>query len=548
MDLAFANGCEALALTDHGNMNGFAYQVLHAKKMKKQGKDFKPIFGVEAYFIPSVPEWKEQLEELKKDKKKAKSIDADRAGTNIEADGESKGKSMSDINRTRHLVLIAMNQTGLNNIFKMVSESYHGDYYYRKPRIDYALLEEYNEGVIALSACLGGVYAGCYRENRDEGSEAVLNCMREVTKQFQAVLGDRWYAELQWNNIPEQHELNQYIIQVAGEMNVKLISTCDSHYQTTDAWQSRELYKRLGWRGRKPEWASMERPLSTEESGYELYPKNGDEMWEAYKKDSADCGAEYDDDLVLRSIEGTHCIAFVRIENFLPDNTVRLPSFVVPAGHTATEALINFSLEGLRKMGLADNKEYLARLKSELKVIDDADSSILSNITKVKMYKFITPTLNSALKYTISFNNAFYNPHSGHNSGAGGIVSSTGFKINDDSSTNEHFLDDDGAGNIRVYYLSGTTRIYTNSTYGTVDYTTGEIILTSSHITSISNVDGAASTRIRVTVTPDSNDIIPVRNQTLEIDTSNSSFTGSVDEIESGSSQAGTGYTTTSSY
>ena len=130
------------------------------------------------------------------------------------------------------------------------------------------------------------------------------------------------------------------------------------------------------------------------------------------------------------------------------------------------------------------------------KTIDGAESSILSNITKVKMYKFITPTLNSGLKYTLSFNNAFYNPHSGHNTSAGGIVSSTGFKINNDSSTNEHFLDDDGAGNVRVYYLSGTTvRIYTNSTYGTIDYTAGEIILTSAHITSISNVDGAASTR-----------------------------------------------------
>jgi len=152
MDFAYQNGCEALALTDHGNMNGFAYQVLHAKKMKAAGKQFKPIFGVEAYFIPSVPEWKEQLEEFKKDKKKAKQIDAGRSGTNIEADGESKGKSKSDINRTRHLVLIAMNQTGLNNIFKMVSESYNGDYFYRKPRVDYDLLEKYNEGVIASSA------------------------------------------------------------------------------------------------------------------------------------------------------------------------------------------------------------------------------------------------------------------------------------------------------------------------------------------------------------------------------------------------------------
>ena len=195
-----------------------------------------------------------------------------------------------------------------------------------------------------------------------------------------------------------------------------------------------------------------------------------------------------------------------------------------------------------------ENFTGMFRYSAVGQVIDSADTSILSNITKVKMYKNITPTLSSGLKYTLSFNNAFYNPHSGHNAAAGGIVSSTGFKINDDSSTNEHFLDDDGAGNIRVYYLSGTTRIYTSSSFGTINYTTGEIILTSANITSISNVDGAVSTVIRVTVTPDSNDIVPVRNQVLEIDTANSSFTGSVDEIESGSSQAGTGYTTTSSY
>ena len=195
-----------------------------------------------------------------------------------------------------------------------------------------------------------------------------------------------------------------------------------------------------------------------------------------------------------------------------------------------------------------ENFTGMFRYSEVLKTIDDADTSILSNITKVKMYKYITPTLSSALKYTLSFNNAFYNPHTEHNKSGGGIVSSTGFKINDDSSTNEHFLDDDGDGNIRVYYLSGTTRIYTSSTYGTINYSTGEIILTSANITSISNVDGAASTQIRVTVQPDSNDVVPVRNQVLSIDTANSTITASVDEIESGSSQAGTGYTTTSSY
>jgi len=91
-------------------------------------------------------------------------------------------------------------------------------------------------------------------------------------------------------------------------------------------------------------------------------------------------------------------------------------------------------------------------------------------------------------------------------------------------------------------------QIYTSSTFGTVNYTTGEVILTSANITSISNVDGAASTRIRIFAIPNSNDIVPVRNQVLEIDIANSTITGDVDAVESGSSQAGTSYTTTSSY
>lgn len=188
------------------------------------------------------------------------------------------------------------------------------------------------------------------------------------------------------------------------------------------------------------------------------------------------------------------------------------------------------------------------RYSKLVEAVNDADTSILSNITTVKMYKYITPTLNSGLKYTINFNNALYNPHSGHNASGGGVISSTGFKVNNDSSANEHFLDDDGAGNLRLYYLSGTARVYTDATYGTVNYATGEVVLTSAHITSISNVDGATSTQIRVFAIPSSNDIVPVRNQVLSIDTSNSTITGEVDGIESGSSQAGTNYTTSSSY
>ena len=374
MDFCYENGGEALALTDHGNMNGLAYQVLHAKKMQAEGKEFKPIFGCEAYFIPSIEEWQEEYTKAMEDKKRARAVKKDAAsGATVEDEGASK-KTQDILRRRRHMVLLVQNQTGLNNLFKLVSESYKAENFYRYPRIDYALLEKYNEGIIAASACLGGVYAGNYWENREEGPEAVLSAMRETTKRMVDIFGDRWYAEIQWNNIKEQHELNQYVIQVAQELGVRLITTADSHYPNPTAWKDRELYKRLGWLGKgKPSWADEESqlPEGVEEIGYELYPKNGDQIWESYKQYSDSMGFSYDDDTIMESIEETHRIAFDRIESFLPDNTVRLPEFVVPAGFTATQALVNYALEGLKDRGLHENKEYVDRLKHELNVIDE---------------------------------------------------------------------------------------------------------------------------------------------------------------------------------
>ena len=370
MDFAYENGMDALALTDHGNANGLAGQVLHAKKMKKAGKEFKPIFGVEAYFIPSVANWKKDYEEIKAAAKKKSEYEAGQSGTTVENEA-SKKKMKSVLNRRRHMILLAQDQEGLQNIFKMISTSYIGDNFYRYPRVDYALLKKYNKGVIAASACLGGVYAGNYWENRDEGADAVLDAMRHTTQKMQSIFGDRWYGELQWNNVPEQHELNQYIIQMHYEFGIDLISTADSHYYNADVWKDRELYKRLGWLGKgKPDYMSEELPTSVEEIGYELYPKNGDQMWESYKHYSKLCGVEYDDELVKASIARTHHIAHQRIANFLPDNTVRLPDFVVPEGSTAGQTLAALCVEGLRSLGLEDNKEYAERLKYEVDIID----------------------------------------------------------------------------------------------------------------------------------------------------------------------------------
>lgn len=151
MDFAYSNGADALALTDHGNMNGLSWQVLHAKKMQKDGKNFKPIFGCEAYFIPSIEEWRVEYERIQAEKKSA---DETVSGATIEDENASKKEIKSILNRRRHLVLLAQNQKGLNNVFKLISESYKNENFYRYPRIDYSLLEKYNEGVIALSACL----------------------------------------------------------------------------------------------------------------------------------------------------------------------------------------------------------------------------------------------------------------------------------------------------------------------------------------------------------------------------------------------------------
>ena len=93
---------------------------------------------------------------------------------------------------------------------------------------------------------------------------------------------------------------------------------------------------------------------------------------------------------------------------------------------------------------------------------------------------------------------------------------------------------------LQTFYLSGTTKIIANSSFGSVNYETGKVVLNSATITSISNVDGSASTTIRVVVVPSSNDVIPLRNDIIDIDISNSTITGQVDTVTSSSSSATT--------
>jgi len=180
-------------------------------------------------------------------------------------------------------------------------------------------------------------------------------------------------------------------------------------------------------------------------------------------------------------------------------------------------------------------------------LIDDADTSILSNVTSLKIRKTLTPTIGSSTRYDIYFRNGIFNPHTGHKSGTGGVINTSGFKVTGDT-TNVYYLDDDGQGNVRRYYLVSGIRTYVNNTQGTVDYTTGQITINSLDIASIENIRGSASSVIEVTVEPASYDIVPVRDQILEIDTANSTITVEADTFVGGSADAGVGYTVTSNY
>ncbi len=205
------------------------------------------------------------------------------------------------------------------------------------------------------------------------------------------------------------------------------------------------------------------------------------------------------------------------------------------------DGLITSALQSYNSSTLQTfNSQYRASAVS--KIIDESDNSILNNTTNVKLSKFFTPSQGTTTSYNIPFNNALLHPEDGYLASIGGIVSSTGFKVGTDT-TSEFFFDDDGQGNIRRYSIVGTTRSYADSTAGSINYTSGLITINNINITGVSDVDSLTSTQIRIVVTPQTNDIVPVRNQILEIDFTNSSLNGNTDAAAT----SGTSYTTTGS-
>ncbi len=358
-------------------MNGFSHQYLHAKKLEGKGVKFKPIFGVEAYFIPSLEEWRELYQkqqaenaaareakaQAKNTKKGAapaeelvealdtaitdvkEAIDAlqnadsdDSGGTIVENEEESKQKVRNPLYQRNHLVLLAKNDEGLKALFRLVSDS-AADGFYRYPRMDLEMIRKYAKGnIVALSACIGGYPAKIIFDHQDGGDfklwgpndnnfELIQSKLAEAIKQFQDALGpENYYLELQFNKLGAQHLVNYHLIEASKRTGAPLVVTCDAHYADPTHWREREIYKMMGrLQFMKPEDQRDELPASVDELKCELYPKNVEQIWASYKEYCKEYSF-YDDDVVADAIERTHDIAHQQIGKPEPDRRVKLPA------------------------------------------------------------------------------------------------------------------------------------------------------------------------------------------------------------------------------
>ena len=204
------------------------------------------------------------------------------------------------------------------------------------------------------------------------------------------------------------------------------------------------------------------------------------------------------------------------------------------------ETLVELTINNFDRDNLT-NFDSIFRHSNLIKAIDDAESSILSNTTNIRLKKSLATKVSQLIGYSLTTGNGLYNPTTGYNKVNGGITSSTGFYVQGDS-TNIQYFDDDGSGNLRRFYLSGATRIYTDNFAGIVNYSTGVISINAINITSTVNVDST----IDFTLIPSSNDVVATRGILIDISSSDISVKAEVDTIASGESSAGVGYSSTS--
>lgn len=305
-------GMDSLAITDHGVM----YGVIDFYKAAKEA-GIKPVLGCEVYVAPGSRFDKE-------------------AGT-----GEDK---------YNHLVLLAENNTGYQNLMKIVSRGFTEGFYY-KPRVDKELLREFHEGIIATSACLAGevqryLARGMYEE------------AKRVALSYQDIFGkDNFFLELQDHGIAEQHYVNPQLLRMSEETGIELICTNDVHYTYADDADAHDILLCIQT-GKKVTDENRMRY-----TGGQYYLKSPEEMEELFK-------------YAPQALANTEKIA-KRCNVEIEFGVTKLPRFAVPEGFTSWTYLNYLCYEGLKKRypeQAADiSVEEFVRLAKEESVEDRKD-------------------------------------------------------------------------------------------------------------------------------------------------------------------------------
>ena len=304
---------DSVAITDHGAMYGALEFFLKAK-----AKGIKPIVGCEFYIAP----------------------------------GHRTEKNPNAPTKAYHLVLLAMDYTGYKNLMKLAGiAQFEG--FYAKPRIDMEVLQEHNEGLICLSACLHGEVPWFAVH---KGHDAAM----KKAKEYQDIFGDRLYLELQENSIPEQTIVNESLKKIGSELGIKLVATNDCHYLNKKDAYAHEVLLCIQF------GKTITDPKHFSFSSDTFYFKSADEMRESFKG-------------CPEAISNTQEIADrCNLEINLDD--YHFPEFPVPEGETLETMFVNACREGLkerfaamRDTGTFSRKieeQYNERLEFEIDIIN----------------------------------------------------------------------------------------------------------------------------------------------------------------------------------
>ncbi|MFQ5511825.1 MAG: DNA polymerase III subunit alpha [Candidatus Krumholzibacteriia bacterium] len=297
----------ALALTDHGNMFG---AVKFYRTARKYG--IKPILGMEAY-VTRGNRW-------------------------------DKAKKKGELAQINHLVLLARDRQGYENLMRLSSIGYLEGFYY-KPRIDMEVLRKYSGGLLGLSACLRGDIAQTVLH------DGLEEARKKVDRYLDIFGEDGFYLELQDHGIEDELRVRDGVKQLANETGVPLVATNDAHYLARDDSEAHEVLLCL------QTGSDFEDPKRFRFRTNELYFKDAAEMAELF----ADAPEAVENSLAVAD----------RCDVVLEDGRFHLPSFPLPETHGSNaEYLRHLAYEGAKQRFSTPGEDVIERLEYELSVID----------------------------------------------------------------------------------------------------------------------------------------------------------------------------------